>query len=223
MTKYTPKLAHLVLFNILALSIVAAVYWFTSVSNNPPSIPSTQTELRSILWPEPKPLPQFTLTNHHGNEFKRESFQGHWTFLFFGYTSCPDICPSMLATVQAIADQITLPPGASEKPQYVFVSIDPQRDTPERLGEYLKYFNSGFIGVTGTDTALAALASELFVMYERGVSRGEDDYDMNHTASILMIDPDARLFGRFSPPHNPSQMVAQFNQLREHYQKSSQR
>ncbi|KAA3629495.1 MAG: SCO family protein [Proteobacteria bacterium] len=204
---------------VIATTVVA--YWINRPASEAPSPTRIPAALQSVLWPEPKPLPDFTLTDHLNRPFTKEAFQGRWTFLFFGYISCPDVCPSTLAVLQAVAEQVAAPTGLTAKPQYVFLSVDPQRDTPERLGEYLGYFNPQFVGVTGTEEAIAALTPKLFVLYEKAESRSATDYDINHTASILLIDPQARLFGRFSPPHTPADMVTLFSQLREHYQRTA--
>lgn len=207
----------------VVIATTVAAYWVNRPDSRPGQPTLIPAELQSVLWPEPRPLPEFTLTDHLNRPFAREQFQGHWTFLFFGYTSCPDVCPTTLAILQAVAEQVEAPRGMIAKPQHVFISVDPQRDTPERLGDYVGHFNPKFIGATGSEEALAALARELFILYERGESRGADDYDINHTASILLIDPQARLFGKFSPPHTPAEIVEKFGKLREHYQRTTPR
>ena len=215
----------ILIFFIVTLGIAVSVTAYKFTQPDPQGISPTRipTALQSVLWPEPKPLPEFALVDHSRQDFTRQQLLGRWTFLFFGYTSCPDVCPTTLAILQAVAEQVSAPTGMITKPQYVFVSVDPQRDTPERLRDYVKHFNSEFIGVTGTEPALAALAPELYVLYERADVRSADDYDVNHTASVLLIDPQARLFGRFSPPHVPSEITAYFAQLRAHYQRTSRR
>lgn len=200
---------------IIAASLVA--YWVSR------PVPSTQfpTALQSALWPEPKPLPSFTLTNHLNQPLKRDEFLGHWTFLFFGYTSCPDICPNTLAVLRSIADRLESVQGGANPPQYLFVSVDPQRDTVERLNNYVTYFHPSLVGATGKEEVIAELAKELYILYERAETRSPDDYDINHTASIVLVDPQARLYGKFSPPHKPGEMVELYQRLREHYRQTT--
>lgn len=207
----------------LVIVTTLAAYWFGRPADGPGQPNRIPAALQSVLWPEPKPLPDFTLTDHMNRPLTRDAFLGQWTFLFFGYTSCPDVCPTTLAILQNVADQLEAATGALTPTGYVFVSVDPPRDTPERLAAYVRHFHPKFIGASGAENAIAALARELYILYERADSRSADDYDINHTASILLIDPQARLFGKFSPPHNPAEMVNQFNQLRAHYRSISGR
>ncbi len=96
----------------------------------------------------PRPLPQFTLTDHHGKRFGRERLSERWTFVFFGFTHCPDVCPATLFTLAGVAKSLeTLDP--QERPAVTFLSVDPMRDTPAALAAYVLHFNAGFLGVTG--------------------------------------------------------------------------
>ena len=215
-------------FRVMVIAVAVIVttfvaYWVSRPDNRPGQPPLIPADLVSVLWPEPKPLPELTLTDQLNRPLGRGQFMGHWTFLFFGYTACPDVCPTTLAILQAVAERVEAPTGMIAKPQYVFVSVDPQRDTPERLGDYVRHFNPDFIGATGTEEAIASLARALYILYERAESRSVDDYDINHTASILLIDPQARLFGKFSPPHTPADIVEKFGKLREHYRRANPR
>ncbi len=201
------------LFMIVAVAAITAIfsayYWLEG------SGPSRQmpASLQGVLWPEPKPLPAVELVDHRNSPMSREQFEGKWTFLFFGYTSCPDVCPTTLAIMQQAVEQLKQASDLRAPSQVVFVSVDPNRDTPERISSYVNHFNPEFIGATGTKSAIDSFTRELFVLYEMAESRGADDYDINHTASVLLIDPRARMVGRFSPPHIPDQMVEQFKQL----------
>lgn len=169
--------------------------------------------------PAPRPLTPFTLTDHHGQAFDLARFKGAWTLLFFGYTHCPDVCPTTLATLNSVMKKIA-DAGPQRLPaRVVFVSVDPQRDTVQRLAEYVPYFNKDFLGVTGTPEQLDAFTAQLNILHMRGSETAADGgYTMDHTASILLIDPEARFSAVFSAPHVATTIANDFLSLRRYYE-----
>lgn len=158
-----------------------------------------------------QPLPAFELASPLG-PLTRDSLQGRWTFLFFGYTQCPDVCPTALSLMAEL--QRRLAPG--ERPGVLFVSVDPQRDTQALLAAYVPAFDPAFRGASGSDAALAALVQHLGVRYHRHPPTRPDHpdiYTVDHTASMFLIDPQVRLRGVFSPPHEPQAMLADYRRL----------
>lgn len=143
-------------------------------------------------------LPAFSLTSHSGKPFTDADLRGRWTFLFFGYTHCPDVCPTSLTAMAEVA-RLLANDRSFLQPQVVFISLDGQRDSPSLLADYVPAFNPGFIGVTGTDAQLAPLVKSLGVFYERhGATNG--NYLIDHTAGVFLIDPSARLSAAFAHP-----------------------
>lgn len=168
--------------------------------------------LRHVLWPEPRPIPRFALSDHTGAAFDRSRLLGRWTFLFFGYTSCPDVCPTTLAVLADIARSR----GSLDVPaQDVFVSVDPERDGAQRLGAYVRHFREDFIGVHGFDGALKPLLEALNVMVVREPSAGGAGL-ISHTSAIMLVDPQARVVAAFSPPHDAGVIVRQFAEIRQY-------
>lgn len=166
-------------------------------------------ELRSArAFPEARPLPQFELTTAEGEALTRDSFRGQWSLLFFGFTNCPDICPDTLALLAAVMDDLDTT-GATSKPRVVFVSVDPERDDRAALADYVDWFDDDFVGASGSDEQLQALTSELGLIYFLG-EPDEDSgfYSVDHSASVMIIDPEARVFGRFAPPLDRQGIVA---------------
>jgi len=158
-------------------------------------------ELRAAqAFPETRPLPDFELRTAAGGELTHADLQGQWSLLFFGFTNCPDICPDTLAMLHsAISSLDTM--GATSKPQVIFVSVDPGRDDAEALGEYMRSFDPDFIGATGGEEQLRKLTRSLGIYF--ALDEPDPDsgfYSVDHSASILIIDPQGRLYGRFSPP-----------------------
>jgi protein SCO1 len=140
---------------------------------------------------------------------------GQWTFLFFGYLQCPDVCPTAMHILRdyrrllAAAD-----PGLAH--QVVFVSVDPEYDRPAHIADYMAFFDPEFIGLSGTHDALAALAGPLAIKYYECVDEN-GRRSIDHTSSILIVDPAGRVLGAFPPPQRPERMLDLFRQLRRHY------
>jgi protein SCO1/2 len=179
-----------------------------------PASKPMHVDLRAAtLLPHPKPLQDFTLTDQDRRPLGRDAFIGHWTFLSFGYTHCPDICPTLLANYAALEQELAKS-GAEQQPDFLFVSVDPERDTPERIGEYVRYFNPRIRGATAGHDVLQSLASQLGILYQRSDSQETAmGYLVDHSASILLLDPEARLTAIFSLPHDPKAMAEDFRTI----------
>lgn len=153
-------------------------------------------QFRGTTYAEPyPPAPDFVLLRGDGSPFRLSGMQGRIVLLFFGYTSCPDVCPTTLAELNQALKQL----GAdAEKVQVVFVSVDPQRDTPERVQEYVNHFNPTFIGLSGTETSLTKVWQEYGVFREIVEGTSALGYIVNHTARVTLIDADGNLRVSFS-------------------------
>lgn len=148
-----------------------------------------------------------TLVKGNGSSFTGNDVKGHWTAMFFGYTNCPDICPTTMAVlVQAKKQAAT---QGVEFPEVVFVSVDPERDKVEMLGEYVGYFDKDFTGVTGDSKLIDALARQMSVVYMRvpSVTDDPDNYQVDHSAGILLLNPEGKLTAFLSAPHTPVGVV----------------
>lgn len=170
----------------------------------------------------PVPLPEFQLTDHNGKEFTPSNFSGKWTFMFFGYIYCPDICPAALIDLNDIYQNLVENNDLIENKfkigtQVIFVTVDPQRDSPEDLKKYVPFFNNSFIGLTGTSEMIDLLARPLGVVYRRESNNNSIDYFIDHSASFLLIDPLGRLRAIFSPPHEPVQIAEDFRMIRKKF------
>ena len=170
------------------------------------------------LWPDPQPLPEFQLTDHLGNAFGLDQLRGHWTLIFFGYTSCPDICPTTMMTLATMVAE--LEKTAAVAPNVVLVSVDPDRDDSAALAQYVAYFNQDFLGVSGEESQLHNFVLKMGAMYSRGETGPEGGYDMAHSASVFLVDPKARKFGMFSPPHIPELMAENLLQIQDYYERN---
>lgn len=177
-----------------------------------------QGVIAAVLPGKGKALPDFQLKDDAGHPFDLATLQGHWSFLFFGYTHCPDVCPLTLNVFAAVENTLRKGPGGIGKTRFVFVSVDPGRDTPAVLGQYVHYFSPDFIGVTGAATEIATLTRRLGVMYSIEKAPGDTgDYTVNHSAHVLLIDPTGSLRAVFSPPHDPGLIADSFRKIRHFY------
>jgi len=194
----------IVLAGILA-GIAAAHFFRPSASAAPPLE-------RAVLFQDPRPLPRAELSGPGGAGFGTASLAGRWTFLFFGFVNCPDICPTTLATLAAVERSLADLPGP-ERPAVAFVSVDPARDTPEVLARYVAHFDAGFEGVTGSAAAINAWTRSLGVAVVIGPPAPDGSYSVDHSAAIFLVDPEARAAALFGSPHEAGAIARDYRRI----------
>jgi protein SCO1/2 len=150
--------------------------------------------------------------DHTGRLYTLAELEGKWTFLFFGYTYCPDICPTTLSMMASVASNLEKEVAGGV--QILFVSIDPGRDSPEILGRYLAHFHEDFTGITADEPKTRRFADQFGAMFLRDREGSADNYLMAHASSIYLVDPRANFIAAFSPPHDPATITSQFRQIR---------
>jgi protein SCO1/2 len=138
----------------------------------------------------PDPAKNFVLTGPDGQTVNLEDFRGKAVMIYFGYTFCPDVCP---ATLVELAKANQLLGEDAEGLQVIMVTVDPQRDTPEKLETYVTHFDPGFLGLTGTADEIAAAATPFGIYYEKREGSEATGYLMDHTASVIVLDPEGHL------------------------------
>ncbi len=171
-------------------------------------------DIQGLLWPDPKVVQPFALLDHRGAPFTLEQLKGRWSFLFFGYTNCPDVCPVILSMLDKVAGELGKEPMWNRDVQFVFVSVDPVRDTPEVLAKYVGNFNPDFIGVTGAKESLTSLTRQLGIYAQSELPDSHGNYAVDHGSPVLLIDPAGRLLGVFQSPRGPLDVVEGFRQMR---------
>jgi protein SCO1/2 len=147
----------------------------------------------------------FSLTDMDGHAVTDATYRGRWMLVYFGYAYCPDICPTELQTISTVLDQLG-PEAVKIAP--LFITIDPQRDTPQALAQYVKLFDSRLIGLTGTPEQTAQAAKAYRVYAARVTSKGLNGYLIDHTSFVYLMDPDGKLRTVFSPETSVMDMVA---------------
>jgi protein SCO1 len=149
------------------------------------------------LLPQPREIADFQLTGDDGQPFTRETLKGKWTIVFTGFTHCPDVCPTTMQTLKNVADKL----GADkDRLQVLLVSVDPERDRPEQLQKYVKYFDPAFRGATGPHPELEKLGKSLGFVYIKVPGATPDQYTVDHSSALILIDPQGRVAGYFTPP-----------------------
>jgi protein SCO1 len=199
------KKAGVVLFAVIAM---AAGFWLAS------SLKSSDSEhtakIQGVVLKPARQIQVPELSKHDGTPFTNDDLNGQWTLVFFGYTHCPDICPT---TMNVLAE--AKKKSAGDFPRVVFVSVDPQRDTVDLLGGYVHYFDPEFTGVTGDEKMIQALALQASVLYMKvpGDSGNENDYLVDHSSSILLISPEGKLVAFLKAPHTPGSILDSVNKI----------
>ena len=170
-----------------------------------------EDELAATRFPVAREIQPFELVDHNHAVFNNAALQQRWSFVFFGYTYCPDVCPTTLSVLNSIAQRLQ---DVDEDIRFVMVTVDPQRDTPERLAEYVTYFNGDFLGVTGSDQELEQLTRQLGILYNRVESEnGSENYLVDHTAAVFLFDPDGRYHAVFTPPLSAENIAGDFRKM----------
>lgn len=169
-----------------------------------------QTATATLLSP-PRPLPPLALVDQDSQPFDVDRLRGRWSFVFFGFTSCPDVCP---VTMTALAETNKLLANLPERlrPRLVMISVDPERDTPQRLAGYVQAFDPTFIGATGTKAAIDELAQRMGVLVAKRPLEG-GSYSVDHSTSVFLIDPDGALRALFSAPHAPKLIAEDYRRI----------
>lgn len=192
---------------IAAVAITAGILVAQALLKSKPQV----DELAATRFPVARQLEPFSLVDHHGNTFDNAALREHWSFLFFGYTHCPDVCPTTLSVLNSVAGKL----ASSNAPvRFVLVTVDPQRDTPEQLARFVSYFNSDFIGVTGSDEDIRQLTRQLGIMHMQVANEANpDNYLVDHSAGVLLIDPNGNYHAVFTPPLSADAIAGDFRKM----------
>ena len=148
----------------------------------------------ALYYKQSRMIKPFELIDHNGQSFTKEQLNDKWSLVFFGYTSCPDICPTTLQNLNFIYDDLK---AITQNSQVLLVSVDPQRDSQEKLAQYIAYFNSEFIALRAGHEVLFPFARNVGLMY--AISGEGNDYLVDHSASLVLINPAGKIAAIFKP------------------------
>jgi protein SCO1 len=190
---------------VLAVAAAVAGAWFAARLATP-ELPE-----HARILPTPRPLPEVPAVDHSGAAFSSSDFEGRWTVVFFGFTYCPDICPAtlhVLASVRRALDD--LPQG--DRPDVMMISVDPERDSPQRLAEYIPFFHPDFLGLHVPAEHLPELARAFSAAYFY-MPLDDDNYTVDHTTSLFLVDPGARVSAVIPTPHVAEVIASDYRRI----------
>ncbi|MBU6468732.1 MAG: SCO family protein [Betaproteobacteria bacterium] len=194
------------------LVLMGAIYWVSTIP-----APSEMKISKLVVAIDDGPtMDNFKLqSTSHEAVLDNSSLEGHWTYLVFGYTHCPDVCPTTLNTLAKVTQKL----GVDKAPLVVFVSVDAPRDNVQILKQYVTSFDKTFIGATGNDEALKPLVKSLSAYYQRKNNNDtvKEGYTVDHTSSVFLINTKGQLRAAFTMPGTVDQIVSDTNQLMSHH------
>jgi protein SCO1/2 len=182
------------------------------------SVRSGDINIKGVRYfSKPVEIKPFHLNDHNQQRYDNRRFAGQWSVLFFGYTHCPDICPTVMLDMANVYKEYEKRQDAKDL-QVVFVSVDPNRDSPKQLRDYVSYFNKDFLGVTGERQQIDVLTKSVGAIYdfEDGTTgelltaeqvKGKQDYKVNHYASLILVNPQGQMVAHIYPPHDPQRVI----------------
>jgi protein SCO1/2 len=203
---------NLTVLGLLVFIAIVVAGFFNQVSQ--PRV-MTASELKingAYMFDTPRALPEFELIDHHGAAFTRDSLQGHWSLVFFGFTHCPDICPTTMALLSRFMQELEGLPESSDT-SIVMVTVDPARDGVEQLSQYVPYFNPDFVGVTGDFLDIHRFATNLNTPFRKAPDQGEN-YQVDHSANLVLINPRGDYQGFFKAPLDLAKLKVTYRSVR---------
>jgi protein SCO1/2 len=201
-------------FGIIILAILAAAggFYFSYYKAPDLDLPGVR------YFAKPIDLQNFTLVDQNSRPFNANRLNGHWTVMFFGYTHCPDVCPTTLSVMANVHEQLSQHKDFP-KTKFVFVSVDPLRDSPQRLQEYVTYFDPTFLGVTGQQVEIDKLTSQAGAFYDfedpqtgarlaaNDLKSASADYIVNHYSALIIVNPSGKMIAHIYSPHDANDVV----------------
>lgn len=162
-----------------------------------------------------KTISGMDMTDHTGQPFTEARFKGRWTFVFFGFVNCPDVCPTTMLVMQQVWKKLPDAAKADPKPQLLFISVDPDRDTQDKLASYVTFYHPEFIGARASHDKLDVVVRQFGALYGYEDGTAKDNYTVLHSAQVLLVDPQGNMRAIFSSPLDPDKLANVFVKIRE--------
>jgi len=218
------KKKHSLVLSIAALIAATSGIWlgqtFTDNNTNDSIKPAA---IQGAIYPQAKIINNFELIDQISNKITKNSFLGHWSLIFVGYTHCPDVCPTTLAVMNQVDEFMSA--QQLQAPNIVFLSVDPERDTPETLKAYVNYFNEKFIALTGSLGEITKLSQQLNAVFRKAPGLdgeiSEKNYLMDHSSALMLINPDGNLQSILTAPHTPANIIESIINSQAYYESMS--
>lgn len=196
----------LALASITIIASPVTLYANTSAKN---------IKINGVLLPQSQPIAPFKLMDDNGQAFTQKNLQGKWTFMFFGFTNCGMVCPTTMTVMNKMVLALDKELPADQRPNVVFVTVDPERDTTEKLHKYVKTFNPAFIGLRGSAAETKEVIKQFHIAAIKMETEGKskNQYSINHTSEILLINPQGRLQAYLSYPPKKEQLIEDYKNI----------
>lgn len=191
----------------LIISIVIVLVAFILLTNQKSDLPEL---LRDVAVVPSININGVDLIDHNNKPINFEKFKNNWTFVFFGFTNCPDVCPATISQLVQVKNGIKKSDQFTDDFKIFFVSVDPKRDSLEHLKQYMTYFDSSFVGMTGNKESILAFENTLGAFHKLDTPRSDGGYSVQHTADVFLIDREGKLVAKFQPPMDTDKVVKQF-------------
>ena len=203
--------AVLIAAAVVGVALAGSGYWALWQSRNPAADQLMPASL--ITFPERKPLAEFILVDDEKGVFDLKSLESRWSFIFFGFMYCPDICPTTLYDLSLVKRDIVAQGISESDIQFVFISVDPARDKAAQIQRYVQYFDPAFLGATGSMGQLTNLTRQLGAPFRAEPETAENVYEVTHSSAVYLVDPLGQYTGIISPPFVASEGAVQFSEL----------
>ena len=189
------------------LAIVVAIFalQFWQYSRDRALSDNQLKDMHTVMFATPRNIQPFQLLDQHSEPFGVDDFKGHWSIVNFGYTNCPDICPTNMMLLGQVVDK--LQEEQKPVPEVYMVTVDPARDTPEYLANYVKFFNPNFNALSGDESVISELARQLNNLFSRAPGGTDDLYFVDHSDNMAILNPQGQFVGIFRPPHKLSDLA----------------
>lgn len=209
-----------ILYAGIAFALIALLLGAWSQFNMHPSKTKELVLQNGTAFPVPrKPQPFALQYAKDGKPFTNAQLQGHWSMMFFGFTHCAMLCPTTLSTLNQFYGKLESA-NFKDMPQIVFVSIDPERDSLKRIDTYVTSFNKNFQGATASEEVLDKVTNEFNILFTKVNPTNDKDYQIDHSGTVLLFDPQGNLAGLFSPPIDAKTLAEDYKAIVEHAKES---
>lgn len=205
---------------LAAIVVSTLIYFGVKFTDNATINSDRLVELSSVEIHPARKINISNLVDHNENVLTSSALNHHWSFVFFGFTNCPDVCPATLTQLVQINRAIRQQLDIEKNVKVFFVSVDPGRDSTKHLASYIKYFDPEFIGLSGSEEDIVAFEQQMGAYHHLGDKNSTGYYSVQHSADIFLIDPSGRLIAKFRPPMDLDLVVKQFSVFVENYSKT---